>query len=48
MRAWKAGSISVRSCLRLLVSEALILHEDPCSGNGYKIKLTAALLSLPL
>lgn len=33
MRAWKAGSISVRSCLRLLVSEALILHEDPCSGS---------------
>ena len=24
------------------------LHEDPCSGNCYKIKLTAALLGLPL
>lgn len=30
------------------MSEALILHEDPCSGNCYKIKLTAALLGLPL
>lgn len=28
--------------------EPLILHEDPRSGNCYKIKLTAALLSLPL
>lgn len=28
--------------------EALILHEDPRSGNCYKIKLTAALLGLPL
>ena len=26
----------------------LVLHEDPCSGNCYKIKLTAALLGLPL
>ena len=26
----------------------LTLHEDPCSGNCYKIKLTAALLDLPL
>ena len=26
----------------------LILHEDPRSGNCYKIKLTAALLDLPL
>lgn len=25
-----------------------ILHEDPRSGNCYKIKLTAALLGLPL
>jgi glutathione S-transferase len=25
-----------------------ILHEDPCSGNCYKIRLTAALLGLPL
>jgi glutathione S-transferase len=30
------------------VVEALILHEDPRSGNCYKIKLTAALLGLPL
>ena len=24
------------------------LHEDPCSGNCYKIRLTAALLGLPI
>jgi len=30
------------------VVEALTLHEDPRSGNCYKIKLTAALLGLPL
>jgi glutathione S-transferase len=30
------------------VTEALTLHEDPRSGNCYKIKLTAALLGLPL
>ncbi|MEO1730627.1 MAG: glutathione S-transferase family protein [Pseudomonadota bacterium] len=30
------------------MSESLTLHEDPCSGNCYKIKLTAALLGLPL
>jgi glutathione S-transferase len=28
--------------------ENLILHEDPCSGNCYKIRLTAALLGLPI
>jgi len=28
--------------------ERLILHEDPLSGNCYKIRLTAALLGLPL
>ncbi|RNJ64278.1 MAG: glutathione S-transferase family protein [Porphyrobacter sp. IPPAS B-1204] len=28
--------------------EALTLHEDPRSGNCYKIRLTAALLGLPL
>ncbi|MFO6446705.1 glutathione S-transferase family protein [Erythrobacter sp. NE805] len=27
---------------------ALTLHEDPCSGNCYKIRLTAALLGVPL
>lgn len=26
----------------------LILHEDPCSGNCYKIRLTAAFVSKPL
>lgn len=26
----------------------LILHQDPISGNSYKIKLTASLLSIPL
>ncbi|MBD2843242.1 glutathione S-transferase family protein [Erythrobacter rubeus] len=30
------------------MAEALTLHEDPRSGNCYKIKLTAALLSVPL
>jgi len=30
------------------VAEALTLHEDPCSGNCYKIRLTAALLAKPL
>ncbi len=28
--------------------ERLVLHEDPCSGNCYKIRLIAALLGLPL
>jgi len=28
--------------------EALVLHEDPISANCYKIRLTAALLGLPL
>ncbi len=28
--------------------DELILHEDPRSGNCYKIRLTAALLGLPL
>lgn len=30
------------------MAEALTLHEDPRSGNCYKIVLTAALLGLPL
>ncbi len=30
------------------MAETLLLHEDPRSGNCYKIKLTAALLGLPL
>jgi len=32
----------------LPVAEVLTLHEDPRSGNCYKIKLTAALLGSPL
>lgn len=28
--------------------QALVLHEDPVSGNCYKIRLTAALLDLPI
>ncbi|MCJ2187547.1 glutathione S-transferase family protein [Novosphingobium beihaiensis] len=28
--------------------KTLTLHEDPCSGNCYKIRLTAALLGKPL
>ena len=30
------------------MAEQYTLHEDPCSGNCYKIRLTAALLGLPL
>lgn len=30
------------------MAKSLTLHEDPRSGNCYKIKLTAALLGLPL
>ncbi|KUO49955.1 MAG: hypothetical protein APF78_03345 [Sphingomonadales bacterium BRH_c3] len=30
------------------MTERLTLHEDPRSGNCYKIKLTAAMLGLPL
>jgi len=30
------------------MDEKLVLHEDPVSGNCYKIRLTAALLGLPL
>lgn len=30
------------------MAEALTLHEDPRSGNCFKIKLTAALLGVPL
>jgi glutathione S-transferase len=30
------------------MGETLILHEDPISANCYKIRLTAALLSIPL
>ena len=30
------------------MADALTLHEDPRSGNCYKIRLTAALLGLPL
>ena len=30
------------------MADAFILHEDPRSGNCYKIRLTAALLGLPL
>ncbi|TNE50767.1 MAG: glutathione S-transferase family protein [Sphingomonadales bacterium] len=30
------------------MSETYILHEDPRSGNCYKIKLTAAILGIPL
>ncbi|GGZ04857.1 glutathione S-transferase family protein [Novosphingobium colocasiae] len=30
------------------MTQRLVLHEDPCSGNCHKIVLTAALLGLPL
>ena len=48
MRAWRRASISAKLFCRWPVSKPLILHEDPCSGNCYKIRLTAALLGLPL
>jgi glutathione S-transferase len=40
--------MSARSCWKWPVPEALTLHEDSRSGNCYKIRLTAALLGLPL
>ena len=30
------------------MTDKLVLHEDPLSGNCYKIRLTAALLGLPI
>lgn len=30
------------------MSERIVLHEDPISGNCYKIRLTAALLNIPI
>lgn len=39
--------MSARSCSRWPVAD-YTLHEDPRSGNCYKIKLTAALLGVPL
>lgn len=43
--------MSARSCWKwrvVKVVQPLTLHEDPRSGNCYKIRLTAALLGLPL
>ena len=44
--------MSARSCWKWgearAMADPLILHEDPRSGNCYKIRLTAALLGLPL
>ena len=44
--------MSARSCSKWLAREGavdrLILHEDPISGNCYKIRLVAAHLGLPL
>lgn len=41
--------MSARSCWKWpAMAEPLLLHEDPRSGNCYKIRLTAALLGLPL
>mgnify|MGYP001263506136 CR=1 FL=1 len=31
-----------------IITPTPVLHEDPCSGNCYKIRLTAALLNQPL
>ncbi|MBA4163749.1 MAG: glutathione S-transferase [Erythrobacter sp.] len=38
--------MSARSCWRWQVTEIPVLHEDPRSGNCYKIKLVAALLDI--
>lgn len=40
--------MSAKSCCRSPVADSLTLHQDPRSGNCYKIALTAALLGLPL
>src|SRR4051812_26430779 len=44
---WKRATISGRSFWRCEMAQ-LVLHEDPRSGNCYKIRLTAALRALPL
>lgn len=41
------ATTSARSCYKWRVTD-YTLHEDPRSGNCYKIKLTAALLGTPL
>lgn len=48
MREWKRATTLARSCWKFPVAESYILHEDPRSGNCYKIKLTAALLGIPI
>lgn len=48
MRGWKRAITSARSCWQSPVADPLTLHEDPRSGNCYKIRLTAALLGVPL
>ena len=48
MPAWKQATTSAKSCYGCLVSERLVLHEYAPSGNCYKIRLTAALLQIPL
>ena len=48
MPGWKQVNISERSCWKWRVGETYLLHEDPRSGNCYKIKLTAALLGIEL
>ena len=48
MPASKKAITSARLCWKSPVAEALTLHEDPRSGNCFKIKLTAALLGLSL
>src|SRR5690349_6144233 len=47
MRGWKRATMSGKSCWRCEMDN-LVLHEDPRSGNCYKIRLTAALRGLPL
>ena len=51
VREFPAGVFSTKGIVSggdEFASDALILHEDPRSGNCYKIRLTAALLGLPL
>ena len=42
------ATTSARSCYKCPVPDQLTLHEDPRSGNCYKIRLTAALLGTKL
>ena len=48
MQEWRRANISAKSYWRFPLTENYTLHEDPRSGNCYKIKLTSALLGIPI